>query len=759
MRVTVGLLALAVFAVLTGPALAQSRVTGAAPAGPDSMFLGDPSHSGGSPAQLTVPLVLSWKHTVEPNTDNVEHVVASPAYDDDTVYFFVGNNMYAVWKDSGAKKWDAPLALPDRVDSTPLIKDGVAVFGCRNGIVYFVELGAKSGSFAGEFNIAREHTKLPKSPEEQAIPPRVQSSPLYHDGKVYFGASDGWVYALDMASQKKIWDFRTKGPIVSSPAYWNRGVYVASLDGSVYGLSEDTGKLVWQTTLENKDLLVSPVITRSKVFAAAGKHLYACDHGRNGYVRMRFEAKGNIVGTPTVAGNAIIFGDSEDKLYALDIRATGNISYHDVNSEYILWQLPPEESDGQGAEKPAVPTDGFQQPVKSTPLVAGDAVIYRSGPRQINAVSIEDGSTLWHYQLAELAGQETTEDQAAAALAQVTEAARLSAMAGTGTTAGAGGFGGFGGRTGGTSRFSRGGLTRSGFGAAGGYYYDEYGRAVAPTLVFEYEVQASPVADGDNLYVLGNDRALYAFSQKAADAVGPELEEAEIEVPGAGEQRTQQNLALYVGVDEIKPETEKPKIRGALPVYVRMVAYDAGSGIDPQTISASLVSGDEDVRWEVAYDAAGAYLWLICEQYRGSRSRNMPDGDYVVAVSVSDWMGNESTRHFAFTVDRKLPAAPAPTAGGFQRGGFGAPGGGMPGGMPGMMPGGMPEPIPGMPGMMPGGMPEPIPGMPGGMPVMPGGMPGMPGGMPGMPGGMPGMPGGMPGMPGGMSGMPGLPGM
>ncbi|MBP8951698.1 MAG: PQQ-binding-like beta-propeller repeat protein [Armatimonadetes bacterium] len=723
MRVTVGLVALAVFAVLTGPALAQGRVTGAVSAGPDSMFLGDPSRSGGAPVPLTVPLVLSWKHTVEPNTDTVEHVVASPAYDDDTVYFFVGNNMYAVWKDSGAKKWDAPLALPDRVDSTPMIKDGVAVFGCRNGIVYFVELGAKSGSFAGEFNIAREHTKLPKSPEEQAIPPRVQSSPLYHNGKVYFGASDGWVYALDMASQKKVWDFRTKGPIVSSPAYWNRGVYVASLDGSVYGLTEDTGKLVWQTTLENKDLLVSPVITRSKVFTAAGKHLYACDHGRNGYVRMRFEAKGNIVGTPSVAGNAIIFGDSEDKLYALDIRATGNISYQDRDSDYILWQLPPEESNGKEADKPAVPVDGLQQAVKSTPLVSGDAVIYRSGPRQINAVSIKDGSTLWHYQLAELAGQETTEEQAAAALAQVTEAARLAAMAGTGTT---GGVGGLAGGMGGTSRFSRGGLTRSGFGASAGAYYDDYGRAIAPTLVFEYEVQASPVADGDNLYVLANDRALYAFSQKAADAVGPELEQAEIEVPGTGEQRTQQNLTLYAGIDEIKPETEKPKIRGALPVYVRMVAYDAGSGIDPQTISASPVSGDEDVRWEVAYDAAGAYVWLICEQYRGSRSRNMPDGDYVVAVSVSDWMGNESTRHFAFTVDRKLPAAPAPTAGGFQRGGFGAPGGGMP-------------------GMMPGGMPEAIPGMPGGMPGMPGGMPGMPGGMPGMPGGMPGMPG-LPGM-------------
>ena len=148
---------------------------------------------------------------------------------------------------------------------------------------------------------------------------------------------------------------------------------------------------------------------------------------------------------------------------------------------------------------------------------------------------------------------------------------------------------------------------------------------------------------------------------------------------------------------------------------MRLKVFDDGSGIDPQSLTVTQDSGGERVRWEAAYDAAGSYLWAICEPGKGGVSRNLPDGDYVLTFAGSDWAGNQGNTSVAFVIDNSLaPPGPAPT----PRLQPGAPGMGMPGmGEPGMM--------------MPGGA---MPGMPGG------GMPGMPGGgMPGMPA-LPGMP-------------------
>ncbi len=716
MRVPVAAVAIALIiltALVPLTVLAQNAAPGDQEQGEDtaSMFLHDATHTGGPPDALTVPLVLNWKHTVEQRTPTAQHLVSTPVSDGDSVYFFVSDKMYAVSAKTGAAKWDKPLDVPAAVDSTPVIKDGMAAFGCRNGVFYFVELGEKAGKIVGEFNLTREHTKLKKSQIEQQLPTRVQSSPLYHDGVVFFGGSDGWIYAINLETQEKIWDFRTRDQIVCAPAYWNHGIYVASLDGCVYGLSEKSGRLIWKTTLENKDLLISPVVSRSKVFVAAGKYLYACDHGAQGYVRMRFEAKGEIIGAPAITGDRIIVADDEGKVYALDIAATGNISYWNAEADYLLWQVPEEESDG-GASKPeGIAIDGLHEAVRSAPVVAGDAVICRSGPRKLNALSIEDGTLLWHYDLSELAGQETTTDQEREAVAMAVAQLQAS-LAGGGTTGGAGARG-----MSSRSSRTRGGSTMGGRQTSGSYSVRPI---IFPTMVFEQVVMSGASPDGDTLYVLGNDGALYSFSTKAGDAVPPEFTDAEIEIPSSGQARSQQRLVIAPSVDDAAKADRKPKIRGALPIYVRLKAFDAGCGIDTESINAQLSSGDAGARWEAAYDAKGTYIWAICETYKGSRSRNLPDGDYVLTFTATDWSGNQGAASAAFTVDNSISPAKA-TPQGTRRGRRGRRGGGMPGEMMG-------------PGGMPGGMMGPG-GMPGGMMGPGGGMPGMPGG-----GGMPGMP-------------------
>lgn len=65
-------------------------------------------------------------------------------------------------------------------------------------------------------------------------------------GVVYVGGYDGWAYALEAGTGRKIWEFRTGGRINSNPA-WNDGLVIfGSMDGFVYALRADDGSLLWK---------------------------------------------------------------------------------------------------------------------------------------------------------------------------------------------------------------------------------------------------------------------------------------------------------------------------------------------------------------------------------------------------------------------------------------------------------------------------------------------------------------------------------
>ncbi len=655
----------------------------------ESEFLYNSQHSGVAPSPITVPIPMNWKFTVPvPAGAAPQHVIATPAVDQDTVYIFVGANLYAVRRDNGAAKWKQPLTMPNMVavDSTPLVRDGVAMFGGRDGQLHFVELQADQGARIGFLDLKIAHRPLPGvtlTPDEQN--PKIQSSPMYHDGKVYFGGDDGWVFALDFATRQKLWDFRTNGPVRASPAYYNHGIYVASMDGSVCGLAESTGRLRWKTALTDihgdpvKNLLTSPVLTYSKVLVAADKSLFACDQGGYGYVRWRFEAHGNIVGTPAVwddpAGGEgrVFFGDSDGCIYCLDV-GTGE----------VIWRSPPRVQDPNPNAGP-VGVSGFVEPVKSSPTIVKGAVVFRCGPRQVNGYSIANGKLLWHYDLPEAAGLAWPVAAPAAGGLGSPVGPALPGLGGArGGLAGAGGGGGIG--------------LAGGLGGRGNQPQAPQPTVIPETpLVFEQEVSSSIVATSDGLLVQGDDGALYCFSNQAADGVAPEFDSVEMEMPGQGA-RVQRPLKLYDTVEKATAaDPQRLKLPGAPPIYIRAKVFDEGSGINPQSVRVAQESGGGG-DWAPGYDAKGGYVWATYEPSGGSAlndkfGEGASKGLYVISLAVSDWFGNVRKVAVSFVIDNAAPvpgSVAGPGGGGGRRGGGG--GGGF--GMPGMGGGGM-----GMPGM------------------------------------------------------------
>jgi len=83
--------------------------------------------------------------------------------------------------------------------------------------------------------------------EAHRMPFDYAPQPVVADGKVFIGSSaDDTVRALDVRTGKVQWRFTTGGPIRFAPAFAKGKLYVASDDGYLYCLQAATGKLLWQ---------------------------------------------------------------------------------------------------------------------------------------------------------------------------------------------------------------------------------------------------------------------------------------------------------------------------------------------------------------------------------------------------------------------------------------------------------------------------------------------------------------------------------
>lgn len=78
------------------------------------------------------------------------------------------------------------------------------------------------------------------------------SRPVFDDDKLYYGADNGWFYAVDKSSGQEAWSFQTgeslKG-IFSSPALTDQGVIFGAYDGSIYHLNRADGSVLWESAL------------------------------------------------------------------------------------------------------------------------------------------------------------------------------------------------------------------------------------------------------------------------------------------------------------------------------------------------------------------------------------------------------------------------------------------------------------------------------------------------------------------------------
>jgi outer membrane protein assembly factor BamB len=211
----------------------------------------------------------------------------------------------------------------------------------------------------------------------------VWSSPVVVEDIVYFGSSDGIIYAVNARSGKPHWQYKTAGPVMGRPASDGPYLYAPSDDGYLYKLERKSGRLVWRfdthggavpRELPNPksptyDYLASAatVFNGTVYIGSADKKLYAVD-AKTGRERWHFDTQNIVRSTPAVADGMVVIGSYDHNVYAVDAK-----------SGALRWKF------------------DTLRPVVSSPLFSDGTIFIGSRSSDFFALGAATGRVKWKY--------------------------------------------------------------------------------------------------------------------------------------------------------------------------------------------------------------------------------------------------------------------------------------------------------------------------------------------------------------------------
>ncbi|UCE74046.1 MAG: PQQ-binding-like beta-propeller repeat protein, partial [Methanomassiliicoccales archaeon] len=150
-------------------------------------------------------------------------------------------------------------------------------------------------------------------------------SPAVAGGLVFQGGNRPNEFrGIDAVTGIQSWEKTIGERVTTSPTVANDRVLFASYDNNVYSLVHDTGAEDWVKNL-NIDIDSSPTVHNGKVYIGSGRGDYVptvprllyCLDETNGNILWTFQADGQIISSPTIVNDQVIFGSYDESVYAL----------------------------------------------------------------------------------------------------------------------------------------------------------------------------------------------------------------------------------------------------------------------------------------------------------------------------------------------------------------------------------------------------------------------------------------------------------
>jgi outer membrane protein assembly factor BamB len=317
-----------------------------------------------APADLKPPLHVGWSYHGQSLLE------FPPSIDRDRMFFLDdGGTARALDVHTGKTLWQRQIGT--LAAATPAVD-------VKDGLIFMPTLSDTSHS-PGNGRFVALSLKTGKVKWSHALASGAESSPIVHDGTVYFGDNGGTLYALKARTGATRWTFHAGGAIKGGPALWHGNLYFGDYGGQAFGVRASNGHKLWSTStsgahfglgsgnfyatatvaygrvyIGNTDgrvysfgarngALAWATGTGAFVYAAAavadpkgvGPTLYVGSYdgefyafnAQSGAIRWKHSGGGRISGSATVIGNVVYFAGLDSRTtYGLNVR-TGALQF------------------------------------------------------------------------------------------------------------------------------------------------------------------------------------------------------------------------------------------------------------------------------------------------------------------------------------------------------------------------------------------------------------------------------------------------
>ncbi|WP_194756388.1 outer membrane protein assembly factor BamB family protein [Aliidiomarina indica] len=235
---------------------------------------------------------------------------------------------------------------------------------------------------------------------QHRLPATITASPIVSGDTLLAATDNGVLYAFSLSQKHLLWAFDSGGAIRSTPAVNEGKVYFLSQAGAFFALDLNDGAMQWRFQTQGEatfsafnylgvsnnelvedawDLLQSSplVVDDLIVFGSSDQHVYALD-AETGNVRWAFKTGGQVHSAPTLLDDLIIVGSWDSTVYALQ-----------KSDGAMRWKFE------TGAEQKFNVWRGIQ----ASPTVVDGDVFIGSRDGFMYALAGETGKEIWRYDM------------------------------------------------------------------------------------------------------------------------------------------------------------------------------------------------------------------------------------------------------------------------------------------------------------------------------------------------------------------------
>ena len=158
----------------------------------------------------------------------------------------------------------------------------------------------------------------------------IDGAPAVVDGVVYFGSEDERLYAVDLATGAKKWEYKA-GSIKASPAYRDGAVYVGDSNGLFHCVDAKSGQKRWTFTTGAEITSGANFAGDNILFGSYDETLYCLD--KAGAKVWQFKTSGPVNGSAAVVGDRTFVAGCDSSLHVIDVKKGTEITAVDLGGQ------------------------------------------------------------------------------------------------------------------------------------------------------------------------------------------------------------------------------------------------------------------------------------------------------------------------------------------------------------------------------------------------------------------------------------------